>query len=58
VVRNRLKRQLRSLVSAGQIPWRAGVDVIIVAHPARIPITSAELKRELAQLCKRAGAAS
>ena len=58
VVRNRLKRQLRSLVGSGQISWRAGLDVVIVMHPARIPITSAELKTELAHLCKRAGAAS
>ncbi len=58
VVRNRLKRQLRSLVGSGQFPWRAGVDVVIVLHPSRIPITSSELKAELALLCKRAGALS
>lgn len=58
VVRNRLKRQLRSLVGSGQFPWRAGVDVVIVLHPSRIPIASSELKAELTLLCKRAGATS
>jgi len=58
VVRNRLKRQMRSLVGTGRLPWRTGLDIVIVMHPSKLPISSTELKTELAHLCRRAGAIS
>lgn len=54
VVRNRLKRQLRALVSSRQLPLRQGLDVVIVMHPNRTPVPSHALERELHTLCRRA----
>jgi ribonuclease P protein component len=56
VVRNRLKRQLRAIVYQGAFPLRLGLDVVIVIHPARLPISTSDLRTELLRLCQRAGA--
>ncbi len=54
VVRNRLKRQLRVLVSPRRLPLRQGLDVVIVIHPNSTPVPSSALERELRTLCHRA----
>jgi len=56
VVRNRLKRQLRAILSAQGPRLRNGLDLVVVIHPASLPVTSAHLEREFLTLCKRAGA--
>ena len=58
VVRNRLKRQLRTALSSEAISLRVGLDVVVVIHPPALPITTAELQRELWQLCRRLDALS
>ena len=55
VVRNRLKRQLRAILSSQGPRFRNGLDLVVVIHPASLPATSAHLERELLTLCKRAG---
>ena len=56
VVRNRLKRQLRTLVYARDFPFRAGLDVVIVVHPKTPSAKTAHLEIELLTLCKKIGA--
>ena len=56
VVRNRLKRQLRTIVYDRALPFRQGLDVVVVIHPVRLPAATDLLKTELIGLCKRAGA--
>jgi ribonuclease P protein component len=56
VVRNRLKRQLRTIVYGGRFPLRLGLDMVVVIHPIRIPAATDSLRTELTGLCKRAGA--
>ena len=58
VVRNRLKRQLRAMIFPAVLPFRPGVDVVIVIHPKTLPANAGRLAGELKQLCKRAGALS
>ena len=58
VVRNRLKRQLRTIVYGRALPFRQGLDVVVVIHPARLPAATDALSTELIGLCKRAGALS
>ncbi|NHA70267.1 ribonuclease P protein component [Phycicoccus flavus] len=50
VVRNRVKRRLRALVSArvGSVP--SGVDLVVRANPATATLTSAELATALEPL--------
>lgn len=52
IQRNRLKRQLRAILS-GLTPLSRGADVVIVIHPPRLPVFTEDLKRELISLCKR-----
>ena len=55
VVRNRLKRQLRGLLAPPRgLTLRAGVDVVIVAHPGTSSVRADALQRELAMLCRKA----
>ena len=56
VVRNRLKRQLRTIVYAQRLSLRSGLDVVIVIHPTTLPADATHLKEELWTLCKRIGA--
>ncbi len=58
VVRNRLKRQARALLSGTGFSVRRGLDMVIVLHPKRIPMKSEELEQELGSLCKQAQALS
>jgi ribonuclease P protein component len=53
VVRNRLKRQLRVVLSAQQGLFQPGSDVVIVLHPPRVPISTKALEKELRELCRR-----
>lgn len=53
VVRNRLKRQLRAIVSTSDLSIFHGADLVIVAHPDRGVATTAALAQEFAQLCGR-----
>ena len=55
VIRNRLKRQLRAILSNKQLPFRAGLDLVIVIHPPRLPVSSVALEQELLTLCRRNG---
>ena len=57
-VRNRLKRQIRTIVYADRFPLRSGRDIVIVNHPKQVPANTGYLKRELTHLCKRAGVLS
>ena len=52
-IRNRLKRQLRAILFSKSLPWRQGVDVVVVIHPERLPARSASLEQELLTLCRR-----
>lgn len=55
VVRNRLKRQLRGLLAPPRgLALRAGVDVVIVAHPGTPSVRTDALQQELATLCRKA----
>lgn len=54
--RNRLKRQLRAILSTDRLQFRHGLDVVIVIHPTRIPVRTSSLERELLALCRRIGA--
>lgn len=54
VVRNRLKRQLRGIVSSPGFQARSGLDLVIVIHPVKIPFPTELLAKELVHLCKRA----
>ncbi len=58
VVRNRLKRQLRTIIYADRFPLRSGRDIVIVIHPKQLPANTEHLERELRHLCKRAGVLS
>lgn len=53
VVRNRLKRQLRAILFSKSLPWRQGVDIVVVIHPEQLPARSASLEKELLNLCRR-----
>ena len=55
VVRNRLKRQLRGLLAPPRgLILKAGVDVVIVAHPDAPAVGTDALRQELAMLCRKA----
>ena len=54
VVRNRLKRQLRAILTA-QPPPRGGWDLVIVAHPKQVPVSSHRLQLELTALFRKIG---
>ena len=56
--RNRLKRQLRTIVYARDFSLRIGLDIVIVIHPPMLPAQTASLKKELLNLCKHTGALS
>ena len=56
--RNRLKRQLRAILSTDRFQFRNGLDLVIVIHPVRIPTGTASLERELLTLCTRIGVIS
>ena len=56
VVRNRLKRLLRTIVYDRMLPFSQGLDVVVVIHPILLPAATGSLKTELIGLCKRAGA--
>ena len=58
VVRNRLKRQLRSIVRSDALKLRFGFDVVIVIHPAALPVTTERLSGELHKLCRKTGVVS
>ncbi len=58
VERNRLKRQLRTILYARPLPLRSGLDVVIVIHPATLPAKTPRLEEELRTLCTRIGALS
>lgn len=55
VERNRLKRQLRTLLFTSRVVLRRGVDVVVVIHPSTLPAGTPRLATELETLCKRAG---
>ncbi len=57
-VRNRLKRQLRSIAFADKLPLQAGLDLVILIHPSTCPVLSNRLESELRTLCKRLGVLS
>lgn len=57
VNRNRLKRQLRSIVFGTSLKFRPGFDVIIVAHPIRLPAKTNVMEEEVKILCKQLGVA-
>ena len=55
VVRNRLKRQLRAVVSQAGRHLRPGaVDIIVVVHPKQPSVTFGELAAEFDRLGRRA----
>ena len=56
--RNRLKRQLRAILSADRFRFRNGLDLVVVIHPTRVPARTSSLERELITLCTRLGAFS
>lgn len=56
--RNRLKRQLRAILSADRFRFRNGLDLVVIIHPTRVPASTASLERELITLCTRLGAFS
>lgn len=56
VLRNRLKRQLRTILYARNIPLREGLDLVIVIHPRSSSVATDSLENELRFLCKRTGA--
>ncbi len=53
MLRNRLKRQLRALIYSDATRLPAGVDLVIVLHPAKTPIRSSRLEREMKLLCQK-----
>lgn len=54
--RNRLKRQIRGLLSARHLTLRGQLDVVIVIHPGRLPVASAALLQDLLSAARRLGA--
>jgi ribonuclease P protein component len=58
VRRNRLKRQLRSIISTRRVSFRPGLDVVIVIHPQSTSISTTRLEDELRALCEKTGARS
>ena len=56
VERNRLKRQLRSVLYTQRFPLRPGMDVVIVIHPKTLPANTLRMEDELRTLCKHIGA--
>lgn len=56
--RNRLKRQLRTILYARPLALRGGLDVVIVIHPTTLPAKTSHLEEELRALCKRIGTLS
>ena len=58
VARNRLKRQVRAILSGKTVCVRQGVDLVIVIHPPRPAIRSEALEVELKSLCRKVGALS
>lgn len=54
--RNRLKRQLRAILSTDRFRFRNGLDLVVVIHPTRVPTSTSSLERELFTLCTRIGA--
>jgi len=57
VKRNRLKRQVRTVIARQRTQFRGGLDLVVVIHPPQRTSTAA-FDRELQQLCKRLGAAA
>lgn len=55
VVRNRLKRQTRAILSRQERDIRRGFDIVIVIHPPTLPTKSSELERDFISLCKQCG---
>jgi ribonuclease P protein component len=53
VKRNRLKRQVRAIVSAQAMSFRPGADVVVVIHPPAYPIATNRLAEELRVLCQK-----
>ncbi|MBI4597171.1 MAG: ribonuclease P protein component [Candidatus Omnitrophica bacterium] len=53
VERNRLKRQLRTVIRTQRLALCPAVDVVIILHPAQIPCPTETLATELKILCKR-----
>lgn len=53
VVRNRLKRQLRAIISASDFSAFQGADLVVVVHPSHGSASTEDLKQELLQLCGR-----
>ena len=51
--RNRLKRQLRTIIYGPEFCVKDGVDLVVVIHPRTLPTATTALKAELEQLCKR-----
>ena len=51
--RNRLKRQLRTIVFQKRLPVRPGLDMVIVLHPRTVPIRTATLEKQLIDICRR-----
>jgi RNase P protein component len=50
-----LKRQLRGLLAPPRgLILKAGVDVVIVAHPSTPAVRTDALRQELAMLCRKA----
>lgn len=58
VQRNRLKRQVRSVLRGRRCILRPGIDLVIVIHPPKLPEKTNYLEFELVQLCRRCGALS
>lgn len=55
VERNRLKRQMRAIMFGALPKLRAGIDLMVVAHPRTIPVTTDAIKHELNALCRSLG---
>lgn len=55
VARNRLKRQLRTILGRQHSLPQHGFDIVVVIHPAALPAQTAHLSQEFTSLCKRLG---
>jgi len=53
VRRNRLKRQMRTVLYGERLPLEHGFDLVVVIHPPELTTDTAALKREMDTLCKR-----